>query len=594
MNEGRARKSVLFALILLLLISPEVAAECSTSTSYFPDGYSPDYRFDGDEQCPQWKKTVDLQWMDWGETKKVGNSIVGEYTVEVSEFQVDETKREVEGVLVNIYDRETDEVVAQGFHREGRSSNYINYRDDVRVKITQVRDAEEGDDGTKFEREEVRAQAKLFVEIRAQPNPKTTNVEFSEEEDFDKKTDDIFSATEFWTRVKFKNSGNAKLFETSFDVNVTGFDVLEVKDSSGELDENDYTLEDGHLEMDYGEVDSTPDDFFASDETYTLKLKLEAPKVLQERKIPVEGSLRGVDLKGREYTGSDSEKMKVFAVVHVYKSISPDVNPDTDQFEMYIGQDFTVTLRVRNFAETPVTINSLTDSVPSQFALLANQSTSWRGFEVGSESTKAFTYKVMPRETGTVSMPNPQANFTWREPGVASSALTVEKVVIGSGTTHGPLVVVEKTISPSTLEENETATVTIEVRNEGDRTAQVSLNDAEPDSVEPLGPVPSMSRLLKSGESFEETYEVKATRAGEFELPEAEVTYADIVGTEWQVFSGRPTLTVENATKTEDEGNGEGGDTGGEDTPQPTDTPVVTGPGPLAALLLAAAALKRR
>lgn len=575
----------------LVLLPTAGAAKCTPGTIYYPDGYEPSYEFQG--ECPQWKVDVGAKWMDWGDDVEVEGDIVGNYTVEVAEFDVDEVSHEVRGVLVEVYDSDTGEKVARGFYKEGGATRYVNYRDDLRVIIWDVRDAEA--DGTKWEREEVRAQAKVTVETRGLPDPDVASMAFSKEEGFGKKVDEVFSASKFWSRVKFKNEGDAKLFDTELSVNVSGFEVVEVKDGAGELDEDEYGIAAGTLSINYADVEervsSSPDGRLGKDETYTLKLKLEAPMALQEKDVPLEGGIRGVDLKGDRYRASSSEDLRVYSVVNVFKDVAPDINPDTDQFEMYIGQEFTVTLRIRNFAETPVTVNELKDGVPKSFSLPVNQTLVWSDIEVGPESSTVVSYKLMPQATGTVDIPHPGANFTWKAPGVASTQVSVEKVVIGSGTTHGPLVKVEKTLSPSTLDLGENGTVTVEVKNEGDRAAQVKLTDSVPEGLSAPGELPARSEVLRGGESFSSTYEVRGTEEGNLTLPAAEVVYKDILGTKWRTFSGKPILRVERIVEETDEGGGPKGGSGG---PTPTETPVTPGVGALSLLGIAAAAFSRR
>lgn len=598
MKPGSKPVRILVFLTLVLGVIASLPSASGASTVYFPSGFESDHSFDGIDQNVQWKTAQSTRWMDWGDTESAGNSIVGEYEVEVAEFQVDPVKRDVQGVLVKVYDAETGEEVATGFYRN--ETRYVIYRDDIRVGIFDLRDAEAGDDGTKFEREEVRAQAKVSIELRATPDPEVTSIEFSEEEDFDKKVDEIFSATEFWTRVKFKNSGKAKMFDTQFSVDVPDYEVLDVRDSSGRLSDSEYTVEDGTVAVDYAGVkDSwgdTPPGTLNKSQTYTLKLKLEAPRALQERDIPVSADVEGVDIKGRSYGDSSSKDMTVFSVVHVYKSISPDTNPDTDQFEMYLGQEFTVTLRVRNFADTPVTVNTLTDSVPPTFALLANQSTEWRDLEVAPQSVKVLTYRVVPQKTGSTEIPKPSGNFTWKTPGVISSANAENKVVIGSGTTHGPLITVTKRVTPSGINVGDVGNVTIEIKNEGDRSAFVRLQDEEPEGLLLLDSLPTESGVLQEGEVMEAGYRFKAPSEGNYTLPAATVVYEDVVGTRFTVKSTEPGVVVGEPAEEEPTGSGDvDGEPSGEEAPTPTETPVVPGPGAAAILLIiCVSALTRR
>lgn len=608
----RQRNRTVIATLICVSLFLTLAPPASASTTYFPDDYESEFTFQ--DETPQWKKEVKAQWLGWGATRKVGNSIVGNYTIEVTDFQVDKEKRSVDGVLIKILDRDTGELVAQGFHRDGSSSPYINYRDDVRVKVHDVRDANAGKDEPKWEREEVQAQAKITIETRALPTPRVTAIDFSKKENMNNKIDEIFSSSELWTRITFKNNGDATLYDTEFTAEIPNqFEVLDVRDGAGKLDTSDYTLEDNTITVDWSEIESrhddTPDDetddWFNQGQEYKLRVKLQSPNVLQEQNFPVTGRMTGVDIKEQTYTREDQKNIKVFAVAFVFKSLTPDINPDTSQFEMYLNEEFTVQLQIRNFAKTPITINRIEDPVPTQFALPSNQTTIWTDLEVPAESSITLQYQVMPQETGTVTIPDPITNFTWTEQdatGIASSDVSTEKVVVGSGTTHGPLISVTKRVRPDRVAPGGTGNITITVKNTGDRPARITLTDEKPGSLLLLDQLPEETQILQSDDSIQTTYGFKAPAGeGNVTIPPATVKYEDIVGTTWTAFSNQPKLTISESaaptpTENGDNGNGNGGNAGNgndaEETPEPTptETPAVPGPGIILMLLATALA----
>jgi uncharacterized repeat protein (TIGR01451 family) len=121
---------------------------------------------------------------------------------------------------------------------------------------------------------------------------------------------------------------------------------------------------------------------------------------------------------------------------------------------------------------------------------------------------------------------------------------------------HGPYIEVTKTVDPTSITQNDTAKVTVTVKNTGDRAASITIMDQLPlKSVLVSKPVSRgmvidegnetffLKRVLKSG--AEETFDYTIDPSRTVMLPPAVVEFVDITTYEGISISDMPILTVE-------------------------------------------------
>jgi len=257
------------------------------------------------------------------------------------------------------------EEVAQGFHFEGENSSYINYRDEARARVLDLQDSD--DDNLKVE-----AEAKIYLQTRTLPQPAIETPEFSETEGFDSTTNETSVGSKIWTKIEFKNTGEASLYRTQLSVKTPHLKILEVKDTDSKLDNNNYDIEKGELTIDLDDVknrlpttDNRAKGEIAKDETYTLKLQLEVPPSLETGNPEVEAQMSGVDIKETEYTNSTANAITAYSPIRITRSIGPDLDVSTSKPGLYPNKEHQVTLRIKNTAERPILINRLTDNPPT-------------------------------------------------------------------------------------------------------------------------------------------------------------------------------------------------------------------------------------
>lgn len=120
-----------------------------------------------------------------------------------------------------------------------------------------------------------------------------------------------------------------------------------------------------------------------------------------------------------------------------------------------------------------------------------------------------------------------------------------------------------KSVTPSTIKESETTTITIEVENTGSADAKniVVMDSIPAEFTLVSGSMNQSYDILKSNERRTYQYTIKATETGRFVTDVASATYEDEKGNSYSGSSNSVTITVEPSTTP---------------TPTPTITPAPT------------------
>ncbi len=171
-------------------------------------------------------------------------------------------------------------------------------------------------------------------------------------------------------------------------------------------------------------------------------------------------------------------------------------------------------------------------------------------FSLGPGKIMTCAYPVSLLKPGTYKLGSAAVN--WTENGYNYSVISYSQQV----KVCGPYIVVTKKVEPATVTQNDTAKVTVSVKNTGDRPASVKIADQLPMESELVGAIPvrgitidedsgvfSVTRVLNSGaeELFEYTIDPNRTVM----LPPAVVEFVDLTQYAAISISEMPILTVD-------------------------------------------------
>ncbi len=263
--------------------------------------------------------------------------------------------------------------------------------------------------------------------------------------------------------------------------------------------------------------------------------------------ITITTSVQGYDYRGNQY----NNEIKTQATVNSYISIEKEViskEKTSEDPEFGTEQYFQINITVANKAnfQTAVTV---TDVLPPEFIPNDIESTEW-SMALSAGETKSIGYFASSTEPGDFTFE--PATVVWKDSG---ETFTMQSNSI-EGTFHvsGSKVMLQKEITSSYMVVGETIDVILKVTNDGDEDISISFREDIPDELSYVVGEREWHGTMAAGATKEFTYTVKAERAGEYYLPETELSLTDENDRKDSVVSDELFLYIDDApAEAEDE-----------------------------------------
>ena len=263
--------------------------------------------------------------------------------------------------------------------------------------------------------------------------------------------------------------------------------------------------------------------------------------------ITITTSVQGYDYRGNQY----NNEIKTQATVNSYISIEKEViskEKTSEDPEFGTEQYFQINITVANKAnfQTAVTV---TDVLPPEFIPNDIESTEW-SMALSAGETKSIGYFASSTEPGDFTFE--PATVVWKDSG---ETYTMQSNSI-EGTFHvsGSKVMLQKEITSSYMVVGETIDVILKVTNDGDEDISISFREDIPDELSYVVGEREWHGTMAAGAAKQFTYTVKAERAGEYYLPETELSLTDENDRKDSVVSDELFLYIDDApAEAEDE-----------------------------------------
>ncbi|WP_319508838.1 hypothetical protein [uncultured Methanolobus sp.] len=258
------------------------------------------------------------------------------------------------------------------------------------------------------------------------------------------------------------------------------------------------------------------------------------------KNITIISKVQGYDYRGNEYNREIATDVNVKPYISIEKEIIAR-NKISEKPEFGTEQYFQIIITLQNKANFQTAV-SVTDKLPASFIPDDIDNTEWT-ILLDSGTTEAIEYFVSPTEPGDFKfMP---ATVAWKDGG---ETYTLESETIDQ-TFHvsGSKVTVEKELSSSYMLAGEEIDIIIVIINEGDSTFKASFRESIPDELTFIEGDSEWDGTLEAGEKLEFTYSVRAERAGEYYLPQTELSITDEEGKKESIVSAEPFLYIDDA-----------------------------------------------
>jgi len=254
----------------------------------------------------------------------------------------------------------------------------------------------------------------------------------------------------------------------------------------------------------------------------------------------VKADVTGYDYSGATYANSTAFDTHVNSYIAIEKHLqSNEISLNRMIYDMQ--EPLTVTLTIHNMGnvKTPVHVN---DALPDSFMPVDVESLEW-SLVVDADSSREITYRSVPTRPGSFTLE--PASLEWMADG---ETYHVESADSNMVSVHGVMIVADRSLSSSVVYTTEAVDVTITLTNEGDIGADVKFTDTVPEGVKMIAGENHWSGSLDAGESKEITYTIRTEEAGEFSLPEIEVSFVDVDGYQGSSRSNPVKLYVDEKT----------------------------------------------
>lgn len=295
-------------------------------------------------------------------------------------------------------------------------------------------------------------------------------------------------------------------------------------------------------ECDDGEVELVTQQHSILDPQKKKKFQIRIKPYIEPvtRNITITTSVEGYDYRGNKY----NNQIKTEATVNSYISIEKKVTSKektSDNPEFGTEQYFQINITVSNKADFQTAV-TVTDVLPPEFIPTDIENTEW-SMVLAAGETKTIGYFASSTEPGNFTFE--PATVAWKDSG---ETYTMQSNPIEE-TFHvsGSRVILQKEISSSYMVVGETIDIILKVTNEGDRDIDISFRETIPDELSYVVGEREWHGTLAAGTTKEFRYTVKAERAGEYYLPETELSLTDENGKKENMVSDELFLYIDDA-----------------------------------------------
>ncbi|MDK2892376.1 BatD family protein [Methanohalophilus sp.] len=443
----------------------------------------------------QWDSVIDSKTMHWGDRVDVD-----EYTIETADFDDDGY------VYVNLYKNGVG--VKYAPMQVGDSLDYRDVDDghDIRVYIKEI-----DLDIDQWKGTMQHPTAKISVYMRGLP-------EFDITIDTNKDTYDprtTASVDGIEVSVKVKNTGEADAYD------------ITLRLSGADLD-----LKDGDLVHEISELS-------IGETSETFVTKFEIPLFWEETDIDITATVEGYDINNDLHTEKESHKVTI-------KPKSELLITKSTVDEVYMGNNVRVKVSMRNWGLCSISGIHVEDSLPTTgFEMLDNVVLEKDLSLAPDESVVLFEYSLKPINDGKYKLPPTEATFT--VDGITYTAKSQQPEI----QVDGPVIEISQSLSNSKIHIGETSTVTVTIKNSGNRPANVKFSSEVPEGLSFVSGDLFVDQVLDDGKSVTYSYVVKATENGTFTIPPVQGNFIDLENYKGEMISNSLSLLVGEQVESE-------------------------------------------
>lgn len=288
------------------------------------------------------------------------------------------------------------------------------------------------------------------------------------------------------------------------------------------------------LKLADGKLTQTTSSLEKEESTKPLTFSLEIPMLWDEEDFKIIAEVTAYDINNEKHAFNETQTITI-------EPKSEIVLTKTCKDEIYMGETVYVSLILRNTGPYALGSVHLSDLQTDDFELKDDVQTEKTISVNPQETATVLEYALKPAKPGKFTLPKATATFTvdGKEYTSKSDAPTIE--------VNGPYIVLEKKVNVSSFDPGDNVRVTVSVKNEGNRDANVKIDETVPEGTSFVSGVMTFDGVVndKSTETF--SYILKLENGSDIKLPATSAKFVDLEGYKGEKVSNMPVITLKVA-----------------------------------------------
>ncbi|MFA0823745.1 MAG: BatD family protein [Methanomethylovorans sp.] len=314
--------------------------------------------------------------------------------------------------------------------------------------------------------------------------------------------------------VTIKNAGDAEASNIALNIDTAG-----LKLADGKLTQTISSLEKGESGK-------------------PLTFSLEIPMLWDEEDFKIVAQATAYDINGEKHTFNGTKTITI-------EPKSEIVLTKTCKEEIYMDDTAYVSLILRNTGAYALNSVLISDPQTDDMELQGNVQTE-KTISVNSQETDTvLEYALKPIKPGKFTLPKATASFT-----VDGKKYTFESdsPVIQI---NGPYIVLEKKVNVSSFNPGDNVLVTVSVKNEGNRDANVEITETVPEGTSFVSGIMTFDDVVNDKSTQKFSYVIKLENEADMKLPATSAKFMDLEGYKGEKTSNMPEIKLKTSQSQE-------------------------------------------
>ncbi|WP_321417688.1 BatD family protein [uncultured Methanomethylovorans sp.] len=292
------------------------------------------------------------------------------------------------------------------------------------------------------------------------------------------------------------------------------------------------------LELGDGKLTQTISSLKKGESGKPLTFSLEIPLLWDEEDFKIVAQTTAYDINSEKHTFNGTKTITI-------EPKSEIVLTKTYKKEIYMDDTAYISLILRNtgaYGLNSVLVNDpQTDDLELQGNVLTEKTISINA----QESVTVLEYALKPIKPGKFTLPKATASFT-----VDGKKYTFESdaPVIQI---NGPYIVLEKKVNVSSFNPGDNVLVTVSMKNEGNRDANVKITETVPEGTSFVSGVMTFDDVVNDKSTQKYSYVLKLENEADMKLPATSAKFTDLEGYKGEKTSNVPVIKLKTSQSQE-------------------------------------------